>query len=190
MLYKNIKLNICRDVYEPCEDSFLLAEAVEEYAYGSTLDIGTGSGIQGIVAAKKGCSVTFADIDSRALKCSKLNASLNGISAQFLLGNLFANINNKYDTIIFNPPYLPNNSKHRVLALDGGSDGRALINKFLYAYSNYLNKDGIALLVESSFNNYNNDIEKYNAELIKKGHYFFEDIVVLKLYKQNINKIK
>ncbi|MGC8572103.1 MAG: HemK2/MTQ2 family protein methyltransferase [Candidatus Micrarchaeia archaeon] len=183
MFYKNIKLNICKDVYEPREDSFMLAEAVEEHAYGRVLDLGSGSGIQGIVAAKKNCIVDFADIDENALKCSKLNAELNIIKAEFIKSDLFSNINKHYDTIIFNPPYLPSINSKNETALDGGENGRVLIEKFLSNYSNYLNSNGISLIVESSFNNYEQDVEKYHAEIIKKEHYFFEDIVVLKLKK-------
>ena len=39
-------------IYEPAEDSHLLAEAVKKFAHGRVLDMGTGSGIQAITAAK------------------------------------------------------------------------------------------------------------------------------------------
>ena len=42
------------DVYYPREDSFLLAKSVEKMARGDALDLGTGSGIQGITAALDG----------------------------------------------------------------------------------------------------------------------------------------
>src|SRR3989338_9032417 len=57
-------------VYEPAEDSQLLASAVEKYASGSVLDMGAGSGIQAITAAKKTGvkSVVAADVNDDALK--------------------------------------------------------------------------------------------------------------------------
>ncbi len=40
------------DIYEPQEDSFLLEKQVKKYALGRVLDLGTGSGIQALAAAK------------------------------------------------------------------------------------------------------------------------------------------
>ena len=63
-----------RDVYEPSEDSLLLAESVEKKSAGEVLDMGTGSGIQALVASKRAESVTGADINKNAVEVAKENA--------------------------------------------------------------------------------------------------------------------
>lgn len=176
----------CRgDVYYPREDSIAMAEAVEEMAHGRALDLGTGSGIQGIVAAVKGCDVTFADIDDEAIKCAKENAEANGVGGEFVKSDMFSDIKGRFDTIIFNPPYTKSkplkqmDEKHIVRALYGGKYGRELIEKFISGYKEHLAYGGIALLLESSINGYEGDIMRHNAAVVVNKHYFFEDLVVL-----------
>lgn len=183
MLAERLIIKTKGDVYEPAEDSFLLAGEAEKFARGKVLDLCTGSGIQGITAALKGCEVTFSDTDYYAIECAKENASANRVTGKFIVSDLFQNISGKFDTIIFNPPYLPSEpiiQASTVMALDGGKDGRVLIDRFLAEYKNHLLPNGIVLMVESSLNNYQNDIAKLNAEVAAKAHYQFEDIVVLK----------
>jgi methylase of polypeptide subunit release factors len=69
MDYKGLSITIEDSVYEPAEDSFLAAELIEEQLSATeesaldVIDIGTGTGILGMVAARsnKVASVTFAD---------------------------------------------------------------------------------------------------------------------------------
>jgi release factor glutamine methyltransferase len=175
---KDLEIKGCKDVYYPREDSHLLANAVQKHAFGKVLDIGTGSGIQGIVAALNKCDVTFADIDKNALECAKNNAKLNGVSGKFVLSDIFSKIEDKFNTIIFNPPYVASEDK-RYLALDGGKDGRDYIDRFLGSYKEHVLEKHVVLLLESSFNKYEKDLKKLNAKVVGKEHYFFEDLVVL-----------
>lgn len=167
------------NVYEPADDSFLLERAVQRYSFGRTLDLGTGSGIQGIAAAKRGCSVTFSDISEEALETARLNAKSNGVNGNFVLSDLFRGIPERFNTIIFNPPYLPSKSV-RVSYLDGGRDGREVIDRFLDEYRNHLLAEHVVLLLESSLNGYEKDVVRLNAEVVERKHIFFEDLVVLK----------
>ena len=63
-------------IYEPREDSFLMEKAVKKYAYGKVLDMGTGSGIQAIAAAKNKNvkSITAVDINKEAVMDALQNA--------------------------------------------------------------------------------------------------------------------
>ena len=81
-----------------------MAEAVEKLAFKKTLDMGTGTGILGLTACANGCEVTFADIDKNALDCAKRNSALNSFTGEFIETDLFSNIFQKFNTIIFNPP--------------------------------------------------------------------------------------
>ena len=165
-----------------------MAEVVEDKARGRVLDLGTGSGIQGIVAAKKGCDVTFADIDDEAIACAKENAKANGVSGAFVKSDMFSSITGRFDTIIFNPPYVPSKPLGRMKenrlcrALDGGKMGRELIDPFLEKYRGFLDEGGIALLLESRHNRYEDDVSRQGAQIVLKKHYFFEDLVVLLLH--------
>ena len=88
-------------VYEPAEDSFLLAEQVKKYAKGKVLDLGTGSGILAETALINTKEVLATDINEEAVKRLKQK----GINARF--SDLFSHITEKFNLIIFNPPYLP-----------------------------------------------------------------------------------
>lgn len=183
-VYNGIRIVAQEQVYEPGDDSFLLAAAVEKYAFGKVLDMGTGSGIQGIVAAKKGLHVTFADVDDAAIECAKANAKANKIQGRFTRSDLFENIDEKFNTVIFNPPYLPSKgitgAKGADRALDGGKSGREVIDRFLRQCRDHVLERHVVLLLESSFNSYGNDVKGLHAEIVGKEHYFFEDLVVLK----------
>jgi release factor glutamine methyltransferase len=175
---KRLRLNACEEIYEPREDSYMLAGCVEKRAFGKVLDLGTGSGIQGIVAALNGCDVTFCDIDPKALECAEKNAKLNGVGGKFICSDMFGSIEGKFDTIIFNPPYVVS-KEQKYIALDGGKNGRICIDHFINKYKEHVNERHCVLLVESSFNGYEKDLEKLNAKVVAKEHYFFEDLVVL-----------
>ncbi len=181
-MLKNIKIKTCDSVYYPMEDSYLLAEQVERFAFGKVLDMGTGSGINGIAAALKGCDVTFTDISDKAIRCAKENAKLNGVYGTFVKTDMFDGIDGKFNTIIFNPPYLDSKkAPEKDIALDGGKGGREIIEKFLHAYPKFAERKHTVLLLESSINNYEEDVKRLKAEVVAKEYFFFEEIAVLKI---------
>ena len=75
------------------------------------LDVGAGSGAGGLhaaaVAAHASPAVTLTDINRRALRFSRINAALNGVSGvRIIESDLLAKIDGRFDLIISNPPYL------------------------------------------------------------------------------------
>jgi release factor glutamine methyltransferase len=180
---KAIRIKNCDGVYAPEEDSYLIEEAVRKYAYGKTLDIGTGTGILGIAAAQEGCDVTFSDINDKALECARINAKENGVRGRFIESDLFKNIQGKFNTVIFNPPYLPPDGRRQTpmdTATYGGMNGREIIDRFLREYLLHVEDDHVILLLESSLNGYTKDTDAMNAEIVCRGSQFFEELVVLK----------
>jgi release factor glutamine methyltransferase len=144
------------DIYEPAEDSYLLQKQVRKYAFGRVLDVGTGSGIQALTAMK--CSnvreVVAVDINEKAVK--ELN---NKIKQQKLRkikvikSDLFEKVEGKFNLIIFNPPYLPQDKGIEDPALYGGKKGWEISERFFWDVSKYLLPDGIVLFLFSTLTN-------------------------------------
>ncbi len=172
-------------IYSPMEDSQLLAAAVEKYAYGNVLDMGTGSGIQAITAAKKMevKSVVAADVNDDALKYAAAAAEKEKVAVKitFAKSDLFSNIKGKFDTIIFNPPYLPQDKGIEDAAIYGGRHGYELLQRFIGGCVDYLADNGIVLIVFSSRTNkqkVDEAIERSCLDFKELGqkHIFFETL--------------
>lgn len=186
MLYEEIKpkLQVYKSVYKPLGDSMMLGHAVEKYAFGKMLDLGTGTGIQGIIGALKGCGVTFADTNPNAIKCAVANAKLNGVKGSFVVSDLFKNVKGRFNTISIDPPFLksrPISSGRTDPSFDGGINGREVIDEFLGNYKKHVMKDHTVLMVGSYLTHFENDLRELNAEIVERKHYpFLGDYVVLK----------
>ena len=187
-------INTHENVYVPAEDSYLLAENLEIEKGKSVLEIGTGSGIVAMYASKLTDKVTATDINFDAITLAESNFKVNGIeNIELLFGNLFEPVKNrKFDVILFNTPYLPT-EEGEVLddtinyAFDGGLNGRKVIDLFLNEVKNHLNDGGIVQLIQSSLSDNDETLNKLDelgfiAEIAKKEHYFFEDIVLINGY--------
>ncbi len=182
--------------YEPQEDSYMLSEQVKKFANGFVLDIGTGSGIQVSAAleSKRVKKVIGIDISKEAVEyCTKKFGFSK--KAEFFVSDLFAQKKFSakifFDTIIFNPPYLPSELKLRDLTTEGGKKGYETIERFLNEVNNFLKPDGIILLLFSSFTK-KEMIDKIirdnllEFELLDTKHIFFEDLYVYKIKKSEI----
>ena len=196
MEYHGLGIATNGKVYEPSDDSFMAADLLESYLLAckhtnlSILDIGTGTGILGLTAAKseKATSITFADISSDAIALAKKNAKSNAktikAKCDFALGNLFSNIGErKFDIITFNAPYLRSNDEGASLsnAWDGGIEGVELSMRFIDGAKEHLKIGGCILLVYSSLSNVPvlmACIADEGFVVVKevKKHQFFEDI--------------
>ena len=117
------------------------------------LDMGTGSGIQAVVAAQTAATVVALDDSPHAARCARTNAEDNGVGASVLvvLGDLFAPLAPaaRFDLILFTPPYFegtPTTLLERAL-LD---PGKALLRRFLAQAKDYLAPGGCVQMVYSS----------------------------------------
>ncbi|MBI4448359.1 methyltransferase [Candidatus Woesearchaeota archaeon] len=165
-------------MYEPAEDSFLLKKHVERYAKGKVLDVGTGSGILALAALKKTKDVLAVDINAEAVE----HAKKEGVNAK--LSDLFSNVKGKFDLIIFNPPYLPEDEeedKESKRITTGGKKGSEISLRFLKQAKKHLAKEGKILIVASSLTG---NVEKlvkkegYNYKLLEAKKIFFEELRV------------
>ena len=190
----------CKSVYDPREDSTMLEKHVREYSFGDVLDMGTGSGIQAITASynDKVDSIIALDIQEEVVGFCRKHIVNKKIS--FFASDLFEIFqknkllkNKKFDTIIFNPPYLPQELKVRDLTLEGGKKGYEVLEKFLNEVNNFLKSEGIVLIVFSSLTKKEKVGEfirnnLLDFELLEKQDYFFEELYVYKLKKSDLLK--
>lgn len=135
------------------EDSKFLAQAVRDETKDCdvVLDLGTGTGIQGVFAAEKASKVISVDVNPIAVECARLNAHHHHIKNKMKVfeSDLFSNINEKFDLIIFNPPFRW--FKPRDILERGELDENySTLNKFFSEAENYLKERGRILLVFSS----------------------------------------
>ena len=173
IFYKKYTFVIYDEVYEPAEDTFLLAENLPSSPGAEVLDVGTGCGILAIIAAEKAEHVIAIDINPYAINCAQRNTKFNGLSSEIeiLQGNLFdpLKIGARFDLILFNAPYLPSKKdeeKHWIdKAWSGGETGRTIIDRFIHNVTDYLAEKGQVKLVQSTLS----DLDKTLVELRKCG---------------------
>lgn len=120
------------------------------------LDIGTGSGILAVTLAKEipGAKVTALDISSDALIVAKKNAKKNDAEIKFIESDLLDNVDEKFDLIVSNPPYIAENDTEVEmqvdkfephLALYAGTDGLDIYRRLIPELKNNLNNDATVI---------------------------------------------
>lgn len=184
--YKNTSINFDQRVYEPSEDSFLLADAALQNVQNAEniLEVGCGSGIISAVLKKNtSAKITGIDINPYAAACTRKNG------VEVIIGDLLNCIKGKFDLIIFNPPYLPTDESERTedwinKALDGGNDGRKIINRFLKDAIYHLADKGRIIILVSSLTGiqevkYAMTSIGYEIEEMNKERFCFEELIVI-----------
>jgi release factor glutamine methyltransferase len=190
IMYHGMEFQTCEKVYEPAEDTFLLADNLIVKQSDKVLEIGTGTGIIAIIASKKAENVTAIDINKYAVECAQKNAKINQTHIDVRLGDLFGPVKDeKFDLILFNTPYLPTDEDEIVndeldAAWDGGKDGRSVIDRFIKDLSAHINPRGHVQLVQSSLSNVEETIGKlmemnFEVTVTASERFFFEEVVVL-----------
>jgi len=88
--------------------SWALANLTVRRPVTDALDVGTGCGIQALLAARHAGRVTATDSNARALAFARFNAALNGvINVTFVEGDLFEPIaGERFDLVVANPPFV------------------------------------------------------------------------------------
>jgi len=191
--YKNLILEIPMPIYEPREDSHLLAEVLEkENLKGKNiLDMGCGSGLLGIIASKAGARVSAVDIDVSAVECARKNAKACGAKINFFVSDLFQNLGNeKFDLIIFNAPYLPEKISAASRPWAAGED-LEIIFRFIREAKNFLSEKGKILLCISSLTDLENIMKKFSeigfsASVFAEKKIPWEMLYVIEACKANL----
>lgn len=193
------------EVYQPAEDSNLLAEAAIEDLRNSrttphdqsadshdqpaelALEVGTGSGyVAERVADETGMRVLGSDLNPHA--CAQ--ARERGVEA--VRADLVSPFRDQcFDAVLFNPPYLPTDPADErndwmEVALSGGEDGRKVIEPFLRVVSRVLASKGAVYLLVSSLTGVDEVVELaaaegFSAVALRDESFPFETLTVLKL---------
>jgi len=152
-----LALDVPQGVYYPREDSLLLAKALEntELKDKRSMEIGCGSGFLSIVMARRNANVTAVDISENAVNASNDNAKKNAVALTCFQSDLFSAVTGKFDLIVFNPPYLPEDDEAKYLGTEkqqlyGGGGGREVIQEFISQSASHLAEGGRLLLLISS----------------------------------------
>lgn len=192
IFFRDFVFDVLEGVYEPAEDSFLLAENLSVKEGDVVLDMGTGCGLIAVLAAEKAKKVVATDVNPQAIRCTMQNAVLNNVpnKIETQQGDLFKPIrkSERFDLILFNAPYLPSEEwEEQDLASQawaGGKNGRKIINRFIQEAPAHLRMSGRILLVQSSLSDVEQSLRMFSelglvARVIAQCKVAFEAIVVI-----------
>lgn len=151
-----------KDVLVPRQDTEVLVEEVMKHLHDGMriLDLCTGTGcvLLSLLHYSNDCEGVGVDLSERALAVARenqerLRSDRPEMKARFLEGDLFAGLEERFDMIVSNPPYIktdvidtlmPEVREHEpVMALDGGADGLVFYRRIAGDAGAYLNGGGM-----------------------------------------------
>lgn len=154
--FMGLEFEVTEEVLIPRQDTELLVEEVLKFCSNkSVLDLCTGSGCIIISLAKLSNPVksTAVDISEGAIALASRNAHRHGVQVEFLQGDLYEPVEDRYDIIVSNPPYIPTKDikelmpevrEHEpIIALDGREDGLDFYRRIIANAKEHLREKGM-----------------------------------------------
>lgn len=137
------------DVHPPQGVSDLLASAVvaEVRAADRVLDMGTGSGVNAILAADATSDIVAVDVNPSAVLCARENAVRNGVADRIDVheSDVFEDVDGRFDLIVFDPPFRwfsPRDLRERATS----DENYASLTTFFREVADHLNPRGRVLV--------------------------------------------
>lgn len=185
------KFKVNKDVLSPRMETEELIYKVVEYVKATKkdnlkiLDLCTGSGIIAITLKKEldqfFIDVVASDISEEAIKVAKENAQFHDATIKFEQSDIFDNIDEKFDIIVSNPPYIDRKDEVTMqdnvlkydphLALFAEEEGMYFYRNIVEKASSYLNDNGV-IFFEIGYDQKDKiiklaDMNGYSAEVYK-----------------------
>ena len=165
--------------YLPAEDTFFLADSIENESGELALDIGCGSGYLTNILEKSFKLVVGTDISYNSLR------EQNYKTENIICCNSADALKINFDLIICNLPYLATDEIIDV-ATDGGKNGLELPIEIISSALEHISKNGKFLFVTSSLSDYMGLIDfiklkNFTAEVISKKKLFFEELIIIQV---------
>lgn len=169
------------DVLIPRPETELIIDVAKKYIdkdVKNIIDIGTGSGVIAITLKLifPNINITASDISEDALKIAKRNAEIHKVKLDFVISDALQNIQNNFQMIVTNPPYVKSSFIEDDLslayeprrALDGGESGLEVIKKILKEAKEKIDTGGL-IIMEHGFDQ-DEDVKsiakKYNFDCL------------------------
>jgi release factor glutamine methyltransferase len=154
------------------------------------LDMGTGSGICAVFAARHARRVVAVDINAAAVRCAGINALLNDVEHKIDLrhGDLFAPVlEERFDLILFNPPFVqgpPRDDRDRAWRSNDVAE------RFAAGLAAHLKPAGSALVLLSTFGDgyvFLEEFRKHNFEVsvLAERRFVNERLTIFRLVPSN-----
>ena len=115
------------------------------------LDMGTGTGVCAIAAARHACRVVAVDINPAAVRCARINALLNHLEDRIEVteGDLFAPVQGRrFDIVLFNPPFIRGTPRNDA---DRAWRSTDVAERFAAGLAGHLTPSGFGLVVLSTY---------------------------------------
>lgn len=185
------KYKVTKDVLSPRMETEELIYKVIEYVKASNknkfkiLDLCTGSGIIAITLKKEldqvSVDVIASDISEEAIEVAKENAQSHNATIKFIKSDIFNDIDDKFDIIVSNPPYIDRKDEVTMqdnvlkydphLALFAEEEGMYFYRKIIEQANDYLNENGV-MFFEIGYDQKDKiiklaDMNGYSAEVYK-----------------------
>jgi HemK-related putative methylase len=114
------------------------------------LDLGTGSGIAGLAAARAGAQVTSTDINPAAVRCAKDNAAAAGYGIRCIESDVFDKLKaDRFDVIAWNPPFFAKAPANIAEAAFYAGENHNVIRRFAREVRGHLKPGGVIYLIFS-----------------------------------------
>ncbi|MBA3749343.1 MAG: methyltransferase [Nitrosopumilus sp.] len=175
-------------MYNPSDDTFFIADVINNYHGKHALEIGIGSGYLTEILCNNYKFVLGTDIDFTSIKHSK--SLLKNFNNKFLICcDICKPIKFMFDIIISNPPYLPSaNENIEDDTIYGGQTGTETTLKILQLSKSNLKDKGKIIFVKSSLSD-DNKINRYVKEnflrkrILAKKKSFYEILEIWEITK-------
>ena len=152
---EGFELSVFPTVFHPryFGSSGILAHFVSSLNLRQTLflDVGCGSGIVAMCAARAGARVTAVDINPEAVRCTLANAERHALSIDARTSDLFSSLcDARFDIIAWNPPFLPGTPAGLAEAAFYGGPRFDVIRRFVDTVGNHMNRGAAVYTILSA----------------------------------------